>query len=147
MRRTTPYYKFNQQTANLLFVYSAPIRRVHKQLHESQIWWHMCKIYIRFSEKMVPVALFSPFLPSSSFMHQSLSSFLFMYRTISYFTFPKLLTYLCTASLSFVELPYEQRKLGCHLLIQTYIFIPYSCLLVVLGFLVEKYMEKLENNQ
>lgn len=121
MRRITLYYKFNQQ-ANLLFVYSAPIRRVHKQLHESQIWWHMCKIYIRFSEKMVTVTLFSPFLPSSSFMHQSLSSFLFIYHTISYFTFPKLLTYLCTASLSFMKLPCKQRNLGGHLLIQTYIF-------------------------
>lgn len=59
MRRITPSYKFNEQTANLLSVSSAPIRWIHKQLHESQIWWHMCQIYVSFSEKLVCSLLFS----------------------------------------------------------------------------------------
>lgn len=59
MRRITPYYKFSQQTANLLSMSTAPIVRVHKQLYESQIWWCMCKAYVRFSEKMVCSLSFS----------------------------------------------------------------------------------------
>lgn len=132
VRRITPCYKFNQQTDNLLSVSSAPIRRVHKQLYQSQIWWHVCKIYVRFSEKMVCSLLLSFHCfclppPCSSLC---LCHLLHLCCTISYFISPKLLPYLYIACLSFVnQVPCEHRNLGCHLLLQTVFVFPYSCLL------------------
>lgn len=153
VRRITPCYKFNQQTDNLLSVSSAPIRRVHKQLYQSQIWWHVCKIYVRFFEKMVCSLLLSfhcfCLLPPPC-SRLCLCHLLHLCCTISYFISPKLLPYLYIACLSFLnQVPCEHRNLGCHLLLQTVFVFPYSCLLVfwVVFFLMEKCVEELENGQ